>query len=109
MLTRTRKDFLADTIIKTQPNIVGVYRLVMKSGSDNWRSEFYSGDNEADQGQRRRKLLFMNQNLLGTHFSIHMSNAGLAETFKSSADIIVANRTVDLCGIGKYCRESFHT
>ena len=44
MLNSTRKDFIADSIIKKNPKVVGVYRLIMKTDSDNFRESSVQGD-----------------------------------------------------------------
>lgn len=90
---RTRKDFIADSIAAKNPKVVGIYRLVMKSGSDNFRAS-------AVQGVMKRlkakgiEVVVYEPVLQETHFYNSAVIPSLDE-FKSISDVIVANRLVD--------------
>lgn len=90
---RTRKDFIADSIAAKNPRVVGIYRLVMKSGSDNFRAS-------AVQGVMKRlkakgiKVVVYEPVLKETQFYNSTVINNLDE-FKSISDVIVANRLVD--------------
>ena len=86
----TRKKFIANQILKKKPKRVGIYRLIMKSGSDNFRSSAVQGVIE--------KLIFSNIEIIiyepvlnGNNFEGFRVIEDFNE-FKSLADIIVANR-----------------
>ncbi|MFG0682807.1 nucleotide sugar dehydrogenase [Pseudomonas sp. xss_4] len=87
---RTRKDIIADEIIKKKPTAVGIYRLIMKSGSDNFRSS-------SIQGIMKRlacsgiKLYIYEPNLDDTEFEGSHVIKDLEE-FKLRSEIILANR-----------------
>ena len=88
----TRKDFLADEIIKRRPKIVGVYRLVMKANSDNFRYSSIQGIMKRLKAKGIQIILYEPE-LKCTHFFNSNVEKDL-DAFKKSVNIILANRMV---------------